>query len=211
MPFPPSDYFALPPKARAGLSATLRAQPGLCAPEQNNRNSFQREEGFVSPPQTLFTFLTSLSLRSPLLLKNQTPPILRDYLAAQQEVDSKHHKGILYKDGRAYDIKAAYDVQGVGDGFGTYLTMFTLGIVPFYSTNNGDVDVVVLNNGRVIYSERLDSRFHTVYGWLGLLSADRHSKEDLMNFNEGSSMESQMIDELENRLSRYLYTKTFRK
>ena len=84
MPFAPSDYFALPPKARAGLCATLRAQPGLCAPEQNNRNSFQRDGWFSSPPQTLFTFLTSLSLRSPLLLKNQTPPILRDYLAAQQ-------------------------------------------------------------------------------------------------------------------------------
>ena len=29
VPLPPTDFFALPPQARAGLCATLRGQPGL--------------------------------------------------------------------------------------------------------------------------------------------------------------------------------------
>jgi hypothetical protein len=52
-PFPPSDYFALPPKARAGLCATLRGQPNLCAPEQNNRNSSPNPtEGSAAAPHS---------------------------------------------------------------------------------------------------------------------------------------------------------------
>ena len=160
---------------------------------------------------TLFSpFLTSCATYLTGDLASKRIPATKSNLS-MKEVDSNHHKGNLNKDGRIYDIRVAYDVHGVGESFGAYLTMFTLGIVPFYSTNNGDVDVVVLNNGRVIYSERLDSRFHTVYGWLALLNADRHRNEDLMNFNEGSSMESQMIDELEKRLSRYLYSKNLKK
>jgi hypothetical protein len=42
-PLPPSDFFAPPLQARAGLYATLQGQPGLCAPEQKIGDLFQSE------------------------------------------------------------------------------------------------------------------------------------------------------------------------
>ena len=43
LPLPPSDFFALPLQARAGLSATLRGQPGLALQSKKIGNALQTE------------------------------------------------------------------------------------------------------------------------------------------------------------------------
>ncbi len=49
LPLPPSDYFALPLQARAGLYATLRGQPGLALQSKIIGDTFQTE---VDPSTT---------------------------------------------------------------------------------------------------------------------------------------------------------------
>ena len=43
VPLPPTDFFALPPQARAGLCATLRGQPGLALQSKIIGDPFQSE------------------------------------------------------------------------------------------------------------------------------------------------------------------------
>ena len=43
LPLPPTDYFALPLQARAGLFATLRGQPGLALQSQIIGDPIQSE------------------------------------------------------------------------------------------------------------------------------------------------------------------------
>ncbi len=43
LPLPPSDFFALPLQARAGLCATLRVQPGLALQSIKIGNALQTE------------------------------------------------------------------------------------------------------------------------------------------------------------------------
>ena len=43
LPLPPSDFFALPLQARAGLCATLRGQPGLALQSKKIGNALQSE------------------------------------------------------------------------------------------------------------------------------------------------------------------------
>jgi hypothetical protein len=43
LPLPPSDFFALPLQARAGLCATLRGQPGLALQSKKIGNALQTE------------------------------------------------------------------------------------------------------------------------------------------------------------------------
>ena len=43
LPLPPSDFFALPLQARAGLYATLRGQPGLALQSKKIGDLFQSE------------------------------------------------------------------------------------------------------------------------------------------------------------------------
>ena len=107
-----------------------------------------------------------------------------------------------------YHVEANYRTGGIGETPATYLTQFTLGLIPSYSTNNADIDYVVRRGGRIVKSGRLDSRFHTFYGWLAILNADKdnNSSEDLMNYHEGASMRDQMEKTLDDRFSRYLAT-----
>jgi len=109
--------------------------------------------------------------------------------------------------GEKYLIEYKYNIGGIGDSVGPYFTMLTLGIVPFYSTNNADVDVLVKKNNSVVFKEKLDSRFHTTYGWLAIGSAEKNNSEDLMNWHEGDSMQNHMIKTLDERVVRYLELK----
>jgi len=43
LPLPPTDFFALPLQARAGLCATLRGQPGLALQSKKIGNPLQTE------------------------------------------------------------------------------------------------------------------------------------------------------------------------
>jgi hypothetical protein len=121
--------------------------------------------------------------------------------------EGKKRESVLHKNGKSYNVTATYNVWGLGGTPGVYVSMLSLGLIPFYSTNNGDVDFSVTQGGKKILSERLNSRFHTIYGWLAILSADGSDNKDLMNFNEGYSMQEQMINELDERLARYLNRK----
>jgi hypothetical protein len=107
-----------------------------------------------------------------------------------------------------YNVEVKYRTGGVGETPATYLTMFTLGLMPSYSTNNADIDYVIRRGGRIVNSGHLDSRFHTFYGWLAILNADgdNNPSEDLMNYHEGASMRDQMEATLDERFSRYLAT-----
>lgn len=115
--------------------------------------------------------------------------------------------GVAYVGNSRYDIDATYRTGGIGDGAAPYLTIFTLGLLPIYSTNNGDIDYVIRKNGQLIHSGRLDSRFHTTYGWIAISSAESNPSEDLMNWHEGASMSEQIDDTLNERFSRYLANK----
>jgi hypothetical protein len=89
-----------------------------------------------------------------------------------------------------YDVEVDYRTGGIGETPATYLTLFTLGLIPSYSTNNGDIDYVIRRGGRIVDSGRLDNRFHTFYGWFAILQADgdNNPSEDLMNYHEGDSI-----------------------
>jgi len=102
---------------------------------------------------------------------------------------------------------AVYDISGIGNGVAPYFTMFTLGIVPFYSTNNADIDLVVKKKNVILLEDRLDSRFHTTYGWLAISAAEKNNSKDLMNWHEGDSIQNQMIETLDERLGQYLKLK----
>jgi hypothetical protein len=105
-----------------------------------------------------------------------------------------------------YDVEVDYRTGGIGETPATYLTLFTLGLIPSYSTNKFDVEYVIRRGGRIVDSGQLDSRFHTFYGWFAILLADgdNNPSEDLMNFHEGDSIRNQMEKTLDDRFSRYL-------
>ncbi len=105
-----------------------------------------------------------------------------------------------------YNVEVVYRTGGFGETPATYLTMFTLGIIPSYSTRNADIDYTIRRGGRIVKSGHLDSRFHTFYGWLAILIADgdNNPSEDLMNYHEGDSTRNQMEKTLDDRFSRYL-------
>jgi len=94
--------------------------------------------------------------------------------------------------------------SGVGGTVGPYFTMFTLGVIPFYSTNNADVDLIVKKNNIIVLKEQLDSRFHTTYGWLAINAAEKKNSDDLMSWHEGASLEHQMVQTLDERVVRFL-------
>jgi|GEM_PF-6717373 len=85
--------------------------------------------------------------------------------------------------------------------------MFTLGVIPFYSTNNADVDLIVKKNNIIVLKEQLDSRFHTTYGWLAINAAEKKNSDDLMSWHEGASLEHQMVQTLDRRVIRFLTLK----
>jgi len=105
-----------------------------------------------------------------------------------------------------YDVEVDYKTGGIGGAPATYLTLFTLGLIPLYSTNNGDIDYVISHGSKIVDSGRLDSRFHTFYGWfaISLVDGENNPSENLMNYNEGSSIRNQMKKTLDDRFSRYL-------
>jgi hypothetical protein len=114
--------------------------------------------------------------------------------------------GTLNTKNSQYDVEVDYRTGGIGETPSTYLTLFTLGLIPSYSTNNGDIDYVIRRGGRVVDSGYLDSRFHTFYGWFAILQTDgdNNPSEDLMNYHEGDSIRNQMEKTLDDRFSRYL-------
>lgn len=124
---------------------------------------------------------------------------------SNQDGGKKH--GIANVNNSRYDVEVAYRTGGIGETPSTYLTLFTLGLIPSYSTNNGDIEYVIRRSGRIMESGRLDSRFHTFYGWLAILNADNNPSEDLMNYHEGASIRDQMEKTLDDRFSRYIATK----
>jgi len=127
--------------------------------------------------------------------------------ARLSDLEGNKKTGKAYVGNTTYDLDLTYHTGGVGNAAAPYLTMFTLGLIPLYSTNNGDIDVIVRKNGETVLSERLDSRFHTTYGWLAIARAEDSNSSDLMNWNEPSSTGSHVEKTLDERLKRYLKTK----
>jgi len=124
-----------------------------------------------------------------------------------EQIAKNTRGGIAVVGGEKYRVEYKYDISGIGNGVAPYFTMFTLGIVPFYSTNNADIDLVVKKKNVIILEDRLDSRFHTTYGWLAISAAEKNNSKDLMNWHEGDSIQNQMIETLDERLGQYLKLK----
>jgi len=132
---------------------------------------------------------------------------LDDVGARFEQVATKARRGEILISGELYTIDYTYDISGIGNKIAPFITACTLGIVPLYSTNNADVELVVKRQGVVVLKETLDSRFHTTYGWLAINAAEKNASEDLMDWHEGDSMEGHMIKTLDERVVRYIRRK----
>ena len=106
-----------------------------------------------------------------------------------------------------YTLSIDYNVSTpVGDGLMTCATALTLGIIPLYSTCNTDAHVKIFKDDSIVYETEIDSRTHTVYGWLLVYLAEKKESPDLINWNEGSGMKYFKYEAIRERIEGRLTT-----
>lgn len=97
---------------------------------------------------------------------------------------------VLTCNGNTYPVELKYSIQESSPSsiIIPNLSILTLGLVPLYSTNNVNFEIIVRNHGEILVDEKVDSRAHFYYGFIPLWFFD--STKDDMRCHDGETKTS---------------------